>query len=408
MLAYLDTAIAFAVVMLGVSLLITILNQVISSLIAHRGGNLAWGLKVLFGQISPGPAGLPIVASQAQNLAELVLTHPLASDSMFSTGWPAYLVASFPKLLRLVRRWQLASGIHPDELVAILRHIAANRPGTVPVGLHAMLAAEIGQLLAQPNPLAQRQGALANVLAPTVPAALVDKAVAVAHSAVGNLEAWFGTMMSRVSQRFAMWMRIWTVVFSFAIAGFFCLDAFDLLSNFYKNADLRARLVGSASQVSDIAKQIIPPGAKTTDEAVAQDTTRMFTSALNKAVKDSGASAPSAAGIASSADASKWIAANIQEAQRTDVEARLDQNLRAQMAEKVDAARKVTAMLTASKLPDVGPGNWTWDNWPGHLLGVLVSGLLLSLGAPFWFNTLNSLTSLRPQLAKQAQTPKAK
>jgi hypothetical protein len=34
-----------------------------------------------------------------------------------------------------------------------------------------------------------------------------------------------------------------------------------------------------------------------------------------------------------------------------------------------------------------------------HLVGVMISSLLLSLGAPFWFNILKTLTNLRPGLA---------
>ena len=42
-------------------------------------------------------------------------------------------------------------------------------------------------------------------------------------------------------------------------------------------------------------------------------------------------------------------------------------------------------------------GEWSWPK--RRLLGILVSAALLSLGAPFWFNTLKSLTNLRPTLA---------
>jgi hypothetical protein len=45
MLQYLDTIIAFTVIMLGVSLLITIITQMISALFGYRGINLFWGLK---------------------------------------------------------------------------------------------------------------------------------------------------------------------------------------------------------------------------------------------------------------------------------------------------------------------------------------------------------------------------
>jgi hypothetical protein len=36
-------------------------------------------------------------------------------------------------------------------------------------------------------------------------------------------------------------------------------------------------------------------------------------------------------------------------------------------------------------------------------LGVLVSVLFLSLGAPFWFNTLKSLTSLKSTVAQKEE-----
>jgi len=36
-----------------------------------------------------------------------------------------------------------------------------------------------------------------------------------------------------------------------------------------------------------------------------------------------------------------------------------------------------------------------------HLLGVAASAALLSLGAPFWFNILKSITNLRTVLARK-------
>ncbi len=36
-----------------------------------------------------------------------------------------------------------------------------------------------------------------------------------------------------------------------------------------------------------------------------------------------------------------------------------------------------------------------------HFWGILVSGALLSLGAPFWFNSLKALTNLRPVVAQK-------
>ena len=53
MLEKLDTLIAFAVVMLGVSLIITILTQIVASFLGLRGSNLLWGIEVLLKELDP-------------------------------------------------------------------------------------------------------------------------------------------------------------------------------------------------------------------------------------------------------------------------------------------------------------------------------------------------------------------
>jgi hypothetical protein len=55
--------------------------------------------------------------------------------------------------------------------------------------------------------------------------------------------------------------------------------------------------------------------------------------------------------------------------------------------------------LLPNPYPSLLSGKWSWPR--RHLLGILVSAALLSLGAPFWFNTLKSLTNLRPKLAEE-------
>src|ERR1035441_212768 len=109
MLAYLDTLIGFAVVMLGASLLITILTQMASALFSHRGANLRWGLETMF-QNMPN---CPLLKANARQVAEDVLTHHLISDSIFSGAkW-------------LTNRMKLATAVSPDELAAILQDLAA-------------------------------------------------------------------------------------------------------------------------------------------------------------------------------------------------------------------------------------------------------------------------------------------
>ncbi len=72
---------------------------------------------------------------------------------------------------------------------------------------------------------------------------------------------------------------------------------------------------------------------------------------------------------------------------------------RARFTEVTDAFSKTRFQLMPDPYPWPSGGQWSWPFQ--HLLGILASAALLSLGAPFWFNTLKSLANLRPMLAKE-------
>ena len=75
MLQSLDTLIAFVVILLSTSLLVTILVQMLSSAFALRGKNLGNALALTFQSIHPG------IGADAYALAERVLSDPRLSDS---------------------------------------------------------------------------------------------------------------------------------------------------------------------------------------------------------------------------------------------------------------------------------------------------------------------------------------
>jgi hypothetical protein len=406
MLTYLDTLIGFAVVMLGVSLIITILNQAISTFLAHRGANLLWGLKVLFRGISSSPEGLPVLTANAALLAETVLQHPLVSDSVLSTARTG-LAALLPQ--RLVNRWRLANAIRPDELVGILSHITQCRPEQFSVGLHAMLSAEINSLLNTPAPLAARQSQLATAAAATLPTELVKEAVSVTLTAPGKLEAWFQSIMDRVSQRFTLWMRMWTIFFAFAFAFGGCIDSIHLISEIYRSSDLRAKLVGVAPHIEDLAKKVIPSGSTTEQEAVQKNVAQTTADAVNQAVADAkitGAPKATADDFSAPDGLSKWIDKNVPNAQLKDFQTAFQKASAATSVQQVQTAVQIRDALTGTGLPLKGWQDWNWSQFPSgdfwkRVLGVLVSGLLLSLGAPFWFNSLSSLTNLKPLISSK-------
>ena len=95
--------------MLGVSLVITILNQAVSALFAHRGTDLLWGLETVFKNIDPSPKGAsqyPTLFTFAHEVAQAVSTHPLPSDSPFSRSNAS--PANF-----MTGRWRMANAITP-------------------------------------------------------------------------------------------------------------------------------------------------------------------------------------------------------------------------------------------------------------------------------------------------------
>jgi hypothetical protein len=47
------------------------------------------------------------------------------------------------------------------------------------------------------------------------------------------------------------------------------------------------------------------------------------------------------------------------------------------------------------------PETWSWN--PAKLPGIALSAMLLSLGAPFWYNVLKDLVAFRPSLARKEQ-----
>src|SRR5438445_12345818 len=85
MLNTIDTVIAFAVIMTVLSLLITIVVQMVSSAFSLRGKNLANALALTFQTIDPK------IGKHAHSLAAQLLRHPIFSDSVCRPKNPVQL-----------------------------------------------------------------------------------------------------------------------------------------------------------------------------------------------------------------------------------------------------------------------------------------------------------------------------
>src|SRR5260370_23298467 len=105
MLDSLDTLIAFVLIMLVVSVLITIAVQMVAAALNLRGLNLLNGLSNTFTLIAPD------VVRDTKELARCVLKGRLLSDS-FLPDWP------------IIRWWRHTTAIRPDEIFDSIHRIA--------------------------------------------------------------------------------------------------------------------------------------------------------------------------------------------------------------------------------------------------------------------------------------------
>lgn len=283
----------------------------------------------------------PGLAPHAEAIAERTLLHPVISDSLMSG-----------KESHLFKRWKLASAVRKDELIQILHDLPKQADASA-----GAWSAALAKSLDQLDPAAaERLLALASVIKQVLPddTAKADEIISQltrsAEQLTGKVDEWFNSVMDRVSQRFVTHTRIWTVVFSTLLAFALHLDAFRLLTQLSSDSELRARLVTSADAL--------------TKEAGAMQ------SAPTNEIALAGAAAVS---------------------QLTNAVGNFNSILN----------EKLKFQLMPDPYPQPFYNYWT-PSWL-HFWGIVVSAALLSLGAPFWFNTLKNLSNLRPVLAKKEQ-----
>jgi len=402
----LDVAIAVVVVMLGVSLLITILTQVVATILAARGRTLLDSLTVVFKTVYPESA------AHAKTIATDVLTNELISDSMLSTVLNDVAV---------LRNYRLATAVRVDELVGILDHLAPVADvaaDAVPQKASAPLTKEqtIRELLRR------ARGTLA-----TESAESAREVARVLRS--DGIAGWFNSAMDRASQKFILKMRLITVICSIIVAFALHLDTFRLLSDVSADPELRAGLVNASQVIQNQASSILAR-TKSGATAISTDSSRQvhvpdaYTQALrdtSSAMRGDSAMAQAAATIPAYLDSreagERWLrtALNgdslLEEAVAT-YEGKVNGYLTTDTDRLLDHASSIRSSLNYAGfkiIPDpyhgwdfwpASKGLWPWDNL--HFWGILFSAGLLSLGAPFWFNALKTLSSLRPVVASKA------
>ena len=218
MLVYVDVLIGVTIIMLGFSLVITVLNQAAANLFALRGRNLKWGLSVLIQELHnekfPAPSqGLPFgleLNGNVKRMVDKVLAYRLISDSKLPLGpWKLAKAVRFDEFLKVV------------DLLGAPKTEAANKAAgqgqkTVPMNTEEHIAIEGLQWLRQNNRIT---------------------------------ETWFNSVMDRVTQRFTLHMRVYTILLAVAIVAATGMDTIHIISVLRTDATIRSGLVAAAESI---------------------------------------------------------------------------------------------------------------------------------------------------------------
>ena len=354
MLKSLDVLIGLIVVLLALSMAVTMITQAITTAINSRGKHLRRGLTDLLQQLDPA-----LTETVSKAVATRLLTHPLVSGSSSPIAPAAHRSGWSSLLRRLAGGTRLGNVVHREEFTKLLLHLADD---SGPRGLDAQATATLKSALARngiqkPDATLAAMRALALRLERSNPelSHVARQNFAILQEAESELVAkinnWFDQSMDRTSQRFTASTRAITFAGAFIVAFGLQVDTLSLANRLAADDAMRQAFVRQAV-VADTAQQ-----------SPVDDKERPTAAPGNDAVQGK-------AGDPTAADAEEAI------------------------------ARKYRVFLAENGVIRLPGAGWI-DTFlaPGRFFGVLITALLLSLGAPFWYGALSSLLQLRSVLA---------
>ncbi|HTL79533.1 MAG TPA: hypothetical protein VL136_09010 [Candidatus Babeliales bacterium] len=402
MLDTLDTVIAFAVIMTVLSLLITLVVQMVSATLSLRGKNLANALALTFQTIDPS------IGKYAHSLAAQILRDPIFSDSLWQQKTRRSLDENAQKFIAAQRRLRdakLRRSDDPNRAEAINRatsevnttraavtipNVAPNREKpwgfwTVPWGgsmeiATAIRPGEIYRVLQELREMSPEEAQLLNI-----PKELTDKArglVAALHRLdLPALESRVKLKdIAAVANMFAPEQQkavVETLGTFGATVERATTQAYDRFQRWFGSAQDRAE------QWFQIHVRLVTIVAAILVSILLQlDTVEIYDKLRHEP---------------------KLVEALVKTAPGT-----VQQGASVQGQLDTDAQQKAFADLTTninSTGFELVPNGW-FARWPAekrwwynHLFGLALSAGLLTLGAPFWFNLLKNLMNLRPAVA---------
>jgi hypothetical protein len=327
MMPNMDSLISFVGIMLGLSLAITVINQVLSNVLALRGAALRWGMMTMLTELYRKDR-IP----HLEQVVDFILHHPLISDSATPHDWTSFVkTLTNPKtgfVSRLRNNWHVATALTFDELDRILK------------------------LSAKPE---------TDISTPTEQWGH-EESIKWLSQNLSLTNEWFSSTMNRVGQRFALHMRLCTVFSAFLLVFFTHIDTFQLFTELSQNPQAVAKFNVELDKISQ--------GSAPDSENVQQ----MLE--LNDSWKNAGVEVVPRGIMQHFPWSLARVSPDLSFGER--VSERLSLALGA-----LDGLRSTTGLK--------------------HFFGMLLTAALLSLGAPFWFNQLKNVSSLKTVVAQKAE-----
>jgi hypothetical protein len=409
MLDTIDVLIGFTVVMLVVSMAVTMITQFIgTALLDLRGRSLKAGVARLLALMDNG-----LTLRESKRIADHVLRNPLVGKARMAWN----------------DSYGLASVIHREELVKLLLDFAI--PGdaaradpqerTDEAGLRDKMRASLkGNGIEDPEMVLTAVRKALTELEKVSPEmshsarlnmALLDHA---ASEYLSKLNSWFDQTVDRVSELFTRRIRLVTALVALALAILLQLDSVGLINRLSVDDELRNRLVEKAVAEEQKLGERVAAGeaglarlrTKMTAIGDAASNGQAAVETNDAAANDQAAVETGDAGANDQAAAESDEAAGNDQAEATP-EAKTAGN---KPPEPLADVRRTIEEVGVVSLPrDFGQWRSAWweseprgggFRWP-FLLGVLLSGALLSLGAPFWYATLGNLLKMRSLIARK-------
>ena len=356
MLKSVDILIGLTLVLLALSMAVTMITQAVTTVLNSRGRHLRRGLVDLLQQLDPA-----LTETMSRSVATGILTHPLVSGSNtpVTAGSPLEAVTSrIDRIRRSIGGPRLGNVVHREEFTKLLMAFAAGQ-GTGQLesaAKDALMKALKENGVDNPEQKLKdiRQAALRLEKSAPELSHMARQNIAILEAAesdfVAKIHNWFDQTMDRTSQRFTASTRAITFIGAFLVAFGLQVDTPALVNRLAADEKLREQFVTEA-------------------KALYADQNAIDEAAKQKPAESASSPAPDAE----------------------------------EMARKYRVFLATNGLIT---FPSVGH-KWIEGYRNVNLFGVLMTALLLSLGAPFWYSLLGRLLQLRSVLAVKDDVQRA-